>query len=117
MGMTRSAALVFAAIIATAGPPPTYCMSQLIASGVLDRFPSMRIYFAETNAGWMPWGLWKWDDNYKLFHEWFGVNLKMLPSEYLRKHFLFSIVRDPISCPRCVRCSSPTHATGAGRSA
>ena len=79
------------------GHSPIYNMSQLIGTGLLDRFPQMRIYFAETNAGWMAFELWKWDDNYKLFHEAFGVNLKMLPSEYLKKHFLFSFIRDPIS--------------------
>lgn len=75
---------------------PVYCMSQLIAAGVLDRFPGLEMYFAETNASWLPFSLFFMDDNYQLFKDWFGVTLQMKPSEYVTKHFYFGIVRDPI---------------------
>ena len=33
---------------------PVFCMAQLMAAGVFDRFPDIRFYFAETNASWLP---------------------------------------------------------------
>lgn len=76
---------------------PTFCISQLLYTGVFDRFPDIKFYFAETNAGWMPYFLWIFDDNYRLFKEWFKLDLKMMPTEYIRKHCLFGIVRDPMA--------------------
>jgi predicted TIM-barrel fold metal-dependent hydrolase len=76
---------------------PMFCLSQLIYSGVFDRFPHIRFYFAETNASWMPSSLFFFDENYELFHDWFKVQLKMKPSEYIRKHCWFSIIRDPMA--------------------
>ena len=35
-------------------PPPVVGIVRMILSGVLDRFPDLRIYFAETNASWIP---------------------------------------------------------------
>ena len=65
--------------------------------GIFDRIPDLRIYLAETNAGWIPEAFFMMDDSYRLFKHWYGLELKMLPSEYARRHFLFGIVRDPRS--------------------
>jgi predicted TIM-barrel fold metal-dependent hydrolase len=88
----------FAAALAqrVGGQQPVYCMAQLICSGVLDRFPEIRFYFAETNAAWLPWVLFVLDDNYALFRDWYGAKLRMKPSEYVARHFYFGIVRDPV---------------------
>ena len=67
----------------------------MIVSGVFERIPDLRIYLAETNAGWIPEALYMMDDSYPLFKDWYGADLKLLPSEYARRHFLFGIVRDP----------------------
>ncbi len=77
--------------------PPTYCVAQLMVNGVFDRFPDIRFYFAETNASWLPWTLFVLDDNYEIFREWFGVELKMKPSEYFERHCYFGIIRDPLA--------------------
>ena len=76
---------------------PIYSLTQTIASGVLDRFPDLRVYLAETNASWMPAALYFMDDSYQLFKDWFKADLRMMPSEYVRKHFLFSFIRDPMA--------------------
>lgn len=76
---------------------PVYAIAQLITAGVFDRFPELRFYVAETNAAWLPEVLYMLDDNYELFRDWFDISLKMPPSEYIRKHFLFSIIRDPLA--------------------
>lgn len=74
-----------------------FSITQMIASGVFDRFPDLQIYVAETNTSWVPSNFFFLDDNYEIFREWFGVKLKMLPSEYIQKHFLFSFIRDPLA--------------------
>jgi predicted TIM-barrel fold metal-dependent hydrolase len=76
---------------------PMSNIAQLIASGVFDRFPEMKIYHAEANASWLPGALFFIDDSYQIFKDWFGVNLKMLPSEYVKKHSYFSFIRDPMA--------------------
>lgn len=76
---------------------PVFCIAQLIASGVFDRFPDIRFYFAETNASWLPFALFVLDDNYEIYRECFGVSLPRRPSEYVREHCHFGIVRDPVA--------------------
>jgi predicted TIM-barrel fold metal-dependent hydrolase len=78
-------------------PAPIQLIAATILSGVFDRIPDLRIYLAETNAGWMPEAFFMMDDSYKLFQHWYGTELKMLPSEYARRHFYFGIVRDPVA--------------------
>jgi predicted TIM-barrel fold metal-dependent hydrolase len=77
--------------------PSQYCMMQCIFSGLLDRFPDLCLYFAETNASWLATALWFMDDRFKAYNDWYNVKLKMLPSEYVRKHFLFGFIRDPLA--------------------
>ncbi|MEE9284857.1 MAG: amidohydrolase family protein [Dehalococcoidia bacterium] len=93
-----SAAAVASAMAQRLGSvAPTFCLSQLVYSGLFDRLPEIRIYFAETNASWLPHALYMFDDNYRVFSDWFKPDLKMLPSEYIQKHILFGIVRDPMA--------------------
>ena len=73
----------------------THFLAQFIAHGALDRFPELQLYIAETNASWLPHALWFIDDTYKQRRNWFGVTLKMLPSEYIKKHFYFQLYPRP----------------------
>jgi predicted TIM-barrel fold metal-dependent hydrolase len=70
-------------------------MLQLILSGVFDRFPEIRFYFAETNASWIPWTLYQLDNQYRRFKDNFGVSLARKPSEYILEHCRFGFVDDP----------------------
>ncbi|MBJ18223.1 MAG: amidohydrolase [bacterium] len=79
------------------GIPPMYTMSQLICTGVLDRFPDLQFYFAEVNASWLPWGLFVLDDNYEIFKHSFQRTLPRKPSEYAVDHFWWGIIKDPMS--------------------
>jgi predicted TIM-barrel fold metal-dependent hydrolase len=76
---------------------PVYCIAQLLAAGVFERFPELEFYFAETNASWLPSTLYFLDDNYDLFHDWFGVHLDRRPSEIVLQHCHFGIIRDPVA--------------------
>jgi predicted TIM-barrel fold metal-dependent hydrolase len=73
---------------------PTYTVSQMMVAGVFDRFPELKLYFAETNASWLPIGLQQMDENYKLYQHTYERKLAMLPSEYMRKHVYLSFIQD-----------------------
>jgi len=34
--------------------------TQLIFTGVFDRFPKLQIYWAENNIGWLPYSTSRW---------------------------------------------------------
>lgn len=94
---TSNAAVAAAMVQRLGAVAPTLSISQLMYSGVFDRFPKIRFYFAETNAAWLPWAIWFFDENYELFRDWFKVSLRMKPSEYIKKHCLFGIINEPIA--------------------
>jgi len=96
-GMTPDLSIVIGGGGGGAGMGHLYSISQLIATGVFDRFPDLKFHFAETNAGWMVWTFWKMDDDYEIMKEAAGGKLKMRPSEYINKHCYFSFIRDPVA--------------------
>jgi len=67
---------------------------QLIVNGVLDRFPGLRFYFGETNAGWLPYSLHMLDEFYSRWYTYCDVALPRMPSEYVRQHFMFNFIDD-----------------------
>lgn len=75
---------------------------QLIISGVFDRFPTLRIFGAETGIGWLPWMIENADHRYERHHKWaeelLGVTpLKHgLPSEYIKRHFVWGFQADTV---------------------
>ncbi len=74
---------------------------QLVMAGTFDRFPSLRIYWAENQLGWIPIYLEQMDHNYLRHRHWveriLGLKpLKRLPSEYIREHMYWGFFDDPI---------------------
>jgi len=75
--------------------------TQLIFTGVFDRFPKLQIFWAENNIGWIPYFYQQMDQTYKVNCHWadklLGLpKLKKLPSEYLREHAHWGVFDDPI---------------------
>jgi predicted TIM-barrel fold metal-dependent hydrolase len=73
---------------------------QLAFAGVFGRFPQLRVYWAETQIGWLPYCLSQIDDNYErdrhwAYRQWGLEPLKRKPSEYLRECNLWGFMRDP----------------------
>ena len=73
---------------------------QMAFAGVFDRFPNLRIYWAETQIGWLPYCLSQIDDNYErnrhwAYRQWGQEPLKRQPSEYLREFNLWGFMKDP----------------------
>jgi len=99
-GATVSDANMAAAGLLTArqvGFAPMFTVAQLIVGGVFDRFPELRIYFAETNASWLACALWQMDDNYGTWVR-AGLltqKLRDKPSAYFRQHVYCGFIRDP----------------------
>jgi predicted TIM-barrel fold metal-dependent hydrolase len=75
--------------------------TQMIFSGVFDRFPALKIFWAENNIGWIPYFYEQVDQTYKINCGWaeklLGLpRLKKLPSQYLREHAYWGVFDDPI---------------------
>jgi predicted TIM-barrel fold metal-dependent hydrolase len=82
-------------LMANACPGPSGTIAQLILERVLERFPKLRILFAETGIGWLPYYMEQMDDRYRRHHVWADVHLKEeMPSRYVRRHFWWSFQVD-----------------------
>jgi predicted TIM-barrel fold metal-dependent hydrolase len=74
-------------------------MLQFIFSGVLDRFPKLRIPLIEVDCGWIPYFEDQADDNY-MRHRRASLrdrNLDRLPSEYMHEFFPAAFITDPFA--------------------
>ena len=74
---------------------------QWALSGLFDRFPSLRIFFAENQIGWIPFFLQASDVRYDRHVRWaerlLGFKpLRRLPSEYIREHCLWGFQFDRV---------------------
>ena len=78
------------------GLPPAVSIAQLVLAGVFERFPTLRVFFAETRLGWVPFWLEHADLWYQRHVAWAEQHLgfkplKELPSAYVREHVYFSV--------------------------
>jgi len=75
--------------------------AQWILSGLFDRFPKLRIFFAENQIGWIPFFLQGADVRYDRHYQWaerlLGFKpLSRPPSEYIREHCFWGFQFDRI---------------------
>jgi predicted TIM-barrel fold metal-dependent hydrolase len=73
---------------------PGYTLTQLMVAGVFDRFPELRLYFAESNCSLLPGMLYYLDRDYVEYNDWFQVPLKKMPSEYVLEHCKFGMIQE-----------------------
>jgi predicted TIM-barrel fold metal-dependent hydrolase len=72
-------------------------IGDLVYHGVFDRFPDLKFYFAETQAGWLPHSL-NWADEFFIrWYTFYDLKLDKLPSEYVRDHCRFSFTADRLA--------------------
>jgi predicted TIM-barrel fold metal-dependent hydrolase len=74
---------------------------QLVFAGVFDRFPELKIYWAENQIGWIPFYFEQMDIEYEKNRVWaerhFGIpHLERRPSEYIKEHAYWGFFDDPI---------------------
>jgi uncharacterized protein len=72
-------------------------MLQFIFSGVLDRFPQLRIPLIEIDCGWLPYFSFTADDNFQrhVKSSLRDHKLTRMPSEYMREFFPAAFITDP----------------------
>ena len=63
----------------------------LIEGGVLERHPQLKVAFLESGAGWLPYWLWRLDEEYENLYWEVKDHVKMKPSEYFRRQCFISI--------------------------
>jgi predicted TIM-barrel fold metal-dependent hydrolase len=75
---------------------------QMAMTGLFDRFPELRIYWSESQAGWLPYALFQYDDNFErnrywAEREWGMEPPQKKPSEYLLQNSLWGFLKDPLA--------------------
>jgi uncharacterized protein len=71
-------------------------LGHFIFTGILERFPKLRIAILESNAGWLPFWLGRMDDHTHGRNSVMGKSekLRMLPSEYFMRQCIISCDSD-----------------------
>lgn len=82
--------------VAHALSPSVEIMSLLCSSGVLERFPGLRVVSVESGVGWFPWCGQAMDEAYKKHHMWSFPKLRQLPSDYLKTQCFATFMEDPV---------------------
>ena len=71
-------------------------LTDLLFSGILTRFPSLRIALSEGGIGWIPYTLERCDYVYKHHHAWTGTDLgDRLPSQLFAEQIYSCFIDDP----------------------
>jgi predicted TIM-barrel fold metal-dependent hydrolase len=64
-------------------------ISSLVVHGTFEKFPDLRFVVKEYGVAWLPYVMWRLDQNYEVLrHE--SPWLKKWPSEYIRSHIKLS---------------------------
>jgi predicted TIM-barrel fold metal-dependent hydrolase len=71
-------------------------MFMIVLSGVLDRFPKLKIVSAENDTGWLPHFMFRMDHAYEKLHHRANLNLEMTPGELMRRQVFATFQDDPI---------------------
>jgi predicted TIM-barrel fold metal-dependent hydrolase len=76
-------------------------LTQMIMTGVFDRFPKLKVYWAENQIGWIPIFMEQMDMIYDANRFWaqrlLGLQpLRRKPSEYVKEHAYWGFFDDPI---------------------
>ena len=65
-------------------------MLALIEGGVLERHPKLRVAFLEAGCGWLPYWLWRMDEEYESLAWEVEANVRLKPSEYFYRQCFVS---------------------------
>lgn len=72
-------------------------ISRFIYSELFDRFPGLQMVAVECGAGWIPNFLEHMDDHWWRNRVWSSSTLEMLPSEYFRRNWKATFIREPFA--------------------
>jgi predicted TIM-barrel fold metal-dependent hydrolase len=69
----------------------------LIEGGVLERYPNLKVAFLESGCSWLPYWLWRLDEEYENLHWEVKDTVKLKPSEYFcRQCFITAEPSEPL---------------------
>jgi len=72
----------------------TGAMTDMIFTGVFERFPELQICWIETGVGWIPHFLEQMDDRYWRNRGWGQVELTHAPSDYWYRNMSATFITD-----------------------
>lgn len=71
-------------------------LTIFIFSGVLQRFPGLKLVSAENNVGWLPFTMQRWDQAQQSARYMHPTDLKLKPSEYFQRQIYATFIDDPV---------------------
>jgi predicted TIM-barrel fold metal-dependent hydrolase len=73
-------------------------LAYFAASGVLERYPDLRLVFVETGAGWLAYCCERMDEAFEEHEQWVKPKLAQRPSDYVRRqcHVTLGADRAPL---------------------
>jgi predicted TIM-barrel fold metal-dependent hydrolase len=71
-----------------------YALVCMIAGGVLERFPGLRVAFLEANCSWVPYLLWRLDEHYEHREHRVRNSLPKNPSAYFKAQCFVAVEAD-----------------------
>ena len=87
-------------------------LSIIIFGGVFERFPKLQIVSAENDVSWIPHFLYRLDHAYDRFRHFEGVNLPMLPSEYMKRNVVATFQFEQATAGLPASCLTPSASCG-----
>ena len=81
-------------VVAHAATHPIELMldvAGIICGGALERHPNLRAGFLEGNCSWLPWWLWRLDEEWEKFGPWEPTKLSGTPTDYFKRQGFASV--------------------------
>ena len=66
-------------------------LGGFIVGGVLERFPRLRLALLEGNCSWLPWLLWRLEEQWEMYKDGEKVQLSLKPTEYFLRQCYVSV--------------------------
>ena len=81
-------------MVSVIAPTTAEAFGMWCATGVLERFPDLKLVFVETQLGWVPWYLHIMDD-LATRQRYEFPNIQELPTYYFKKNVHLTFIEDP----------------------
>lgn len=82
---------------------------DILFSGVLERFPNLKLVSAENDIGWIPYFLYSADYYYQKYLYYEPTELRMPPSEYWKRQVYATFMDDAIGIELCHHVGEHTY--------
>lgn len=80
---------------------------DLLEAGVLERHPTLRVAFLEGGCGWVPYWLWRLDEEYAQLAGEVSEHVRMAPSAYFRRQCFVALEPGEPDLPRLLDAIGP----------